>query len=606
MIDHFTIFSKGGVVLWSITQAKLRGSPIDTLIRSVLLEERSAENSFNHDLYTLKWTFANEFELIFVVVYQKILSLFYIEELLEVVSAKFTERYAPQLKNLKNEIRNQEQFLEFTDVFSKILTALETRTAKQKTERLKGPRPFEKTDKGKAVKKEKEDKGKDSSKKKGKEEEETEDNQDEPSKEQEAPASEEDEMERKIREGRERLKARMSSSGKKTPPKTTATSPPKKRGDRKWDDVINKEEKANLDYSKKNGDGSEAKIEAVKVEQVAIDNWDHEKFDDDDEDEDILNTGKKTQKKGGFMSFFQNLTGNKPLDAADLAPVLLQFKEHLIAKNVAAEIADKLCESVSASLEGKKIGSFASVKNTIRTALEEAVTRVLTPKRNIDILSDAIEAKKQKRPYSIVFVGVNGVGKSTNLAKVCYFFKSEGLQVLIAACDTFRSGAVEQLNVHAKRLNVELFERGYRDDPTLIAQDAIRQAKKEGKDVVLIDTAGRMQDNELLMSALSKLVNTVKPDLVLFVGEALVGNDAVDQLTKFNKALMDLSKDKNARLIDGIILSKFDTIDDKVGAAISMVYTTGSPIVFLGVGQHYTDIRRLNVGVVTKALLKGS
>jgi len=132
------------------------------------------------------------------------------------------------------------------------------------------------------------------------------------------------------------------------------------------------------------------------------------------------------------------------------------------------------------------------------------------------------------------------------------------------------------------------------------------KAKQTSTDVVLIDTAGRMQDNELLMKALSKLVNTVNPDLVLFVGEALVGNDAVDQLTKYNKALMDLSTEKDARLIDGIILSKFDTIDDKVGAAISMVYTTGSPIVFLGVGQHYTDIRRLNVSAVTKALLKGS
>jgi len=132
-------------------------------------------------------------------------------------------------------------------------------------------------------------------------------------------------------------------------------------------------------------------------------------------------------------------------------------------------------------------------------------------------------------------------------------------------------------------------------------------AKQNGKDVVLIDTAGRMQDNEVLMKALSRLVNTVKPDLVLFVGEALVGNDAVDQLTKYNQALIDLGKDlTQPRLIDGIILTKFDTIDDKVGAAISMVYATGQPIVFLGTGQHYTDLRRMNVHAITKSLLKGS
>jgi signal recognition particle receptor subunit alpha len=115
-----------------------------------------------------------------------------------------------------------------------------------------------------------------------------------------------------------------------------------------------------------------------------------------------------------------------------------------------------------------------------------------------------------------------------------------------------------------------------------------------------------MQDNYDQMKALSKLVNTIKPDLVLFVGEALVGHDAVDQLVKFNKSLMDLSKEKEPRVIDGIILTKFDTIDEKVGAAISMVYSTGLPIVFLGVGQRYTDLRRMNAHVVTKALLKGS
>jgi signal recognition particle receptor subunit alpha len=202
-----------------------------------------------------------------------------------------------------------------------------------------------------------------------------------------------------------------------------------------------------------------------------------------------------------------------------------------------------------------------------------------------------------------------------------------GFTPLVAACDTFRSAAVEQLAVHCRRLNVELYEKGYRTDPAAIAQEAVRQgkthsksfsnlivnfisnflkAKVKGKDVVLIDTTGRMQDNLPLMQALAKLVNSVKPDLVLFVGEALVGHDAVDQLVKFNQSLVDLSKEREPRKIDGIILTKFDTIDDKVGAAISMVYTTGQPIVFVGVGQHYTDLKRLNVGAVTKALLKGA
>jgi signal recognition particle receptor subunit alpha len=154
--------------------------------------------------------------------------------------------------------------------------------------------------------------------------------------------------------------------------------------------------------------------------------------------------------------------------------------------------------------------------------------------------------------------------------------------------------------------SVTLFEQGYGKDPASIAQSAIHLAKERNIEVVLVDTAGRMQDNEPLMRALSKLINVNNPDLVLFVGEALVGNEAVDQLTKFNQALADHSNtigDK-ARLIDGIVLTKFDTIDDKVGAAVSMTYITGQPIVFVGTGQTYSDLHNLNANAVVNSLLK--
>jgi len=297
------------------------------------------------------------------------------------------------------------------------------------------------------------------------------------------------------------------------------------------------------------------------------------------------------------------LTGNRVIEKADLELILQKFKQHLIEKNVALEIADKLCQSVGASLEGKKLTTFQGISATVKGALEEALTRILTPKRQIDILLD-VAAIKGKRPYTIVFCGVNGVGKSTNLAKVCSWLMQNNLKVMIAACDTFRSGAVEQLRHHATRLQVLLFERGYGKDAAGIAGDAIAHAKDHNIDVVLVDTAGRMQDNEPLMRALAKLVNVNKIDLVLFVGEALVGNDGVDQLVKFNKALADLSTTNPPRVVDGIILTKFDTIDDKVGAAISMVYSTGQPIVFLGTGQHYTDIKKMNVHTIIKTLLK--
>lgn len=141
-------------------------------------------------------------------------------------------------------------------------------------------------------------------------------------------------------------------------------------------------------------------------------------------------------------------------------------------------------------------------------------------------------------------------------------------------------------------------------DAAGIAMEAIRYGKDTQYDVILVDTAGRMQDNEPLMRALAKLIKVNQPDLVLFVGEALVGNEAVDQLVKFNQALADYSSDSNPHIIDGIVLTKFDTIDDKVGAAISMTYITGQPIVFVGTGQTYTDLKALNAKAVVHALMK--
>ncbi|KAI8431997.1 hypothetical protein MSG28_004526 [Choristoneura fumiferana] len=151
---------------------------------------------------------------------------------------------------------------------------------------------------------------------------------------------------------------------------------------------------------------------------------------------------------------------------------------------------------------------------------------------------------------------------------------------------------------------VQLYEKGYGKDAAGIAMEAIRYASDSKIDVVLIDTAGRMQDNEPLMRALAKLIKVNEPDTVLFVGEALVGNEAVDQLVKFNQALADHSSTSNPHTIDGIVLTKFDTIDDKVGAAISMTYITGQPIVFVGTGQTYTDLKALNANAVVHALMK--
>jgi len=314
---------------------------------------------------------------------------------------------------------------------------------------------------------------------------------------------------------------------------------------------------------------------------------------------------------------FTSLVGSKPLTREDLEPVLEKLRDNLIGKNVASEVATDLIESVMVKLEGSVMGTFQSLQRTVKDTLTAALMKLLTPKRRIDILRDVMEAKENRKPYVITFCGVNGVGKSTNLAKICFWLIENNFKVLIAACDTFRAGAVEQLRTHTRRLNslhplaegdtkpmVQLYEKGYGKDAAGIAMEAIKAATDTGVDVVLVDTAGRMQDNEPLMRSLTKLISVNGPDLVLFVGEALVGNEAIDQLVKFNAALEDHSSQATPHTIDGIVLTKFDTIDDKVGSSISMTYISGQPIVFVGTGQTYTDLKSLNAKAVVTALMK--
>lgn len=317
-------------------------------------------------------------------------------------------------------------------------------------------------------------------------------------------------------------------------------------------------------------------------------------------------------------SLLSTWTGSKVLEQADLDPVVEAMRQHLMAKNVSKDTADALCASLATQLVGTKLdgGATLSVQAAVQAAVQKALRasteRILTPGRPVDILR-AVRAKREaqagmtagtREPFVIVMCGVNGVGKSTTLAKITYHLKDHGHNVLIAACDSFRAGAVEQLVRHCKALDTELFQQGYSKDPVQIAADAIRKAKQSDVDAVLVDTAGRMQNNQQLMLQLAKLVHVNRPDLVLFVGEALVGNDGVDQLVEFDRALKDLAADAtHPRSVDGIVLTKFDTVDDKVGTALSMVYRTGIPIVFLGVGQQYPDLRKLNVAAVVKALL---
>jgi len=292
------------------------------------------------------------------------------------------------------------------------------------------------------------------------------------------------------------------------------------------------------------------------------------------------------------------------IDEQSLKPFAALLKQKLLSKNVSLEISDLLVNKVLQKLIGRKIGSLESIASVVHTSFEQAVVNIFTTPSEIDILSDIKVVTSSRRPYVITVVGVNGVGKSTSLSKLVHWFIQQKFSVLIAACDTFRAGAVEQLRTHSRRLGCTLYERGYEKDPATIAQQAIQQAKRQGIDIVMIDTAGRMQANEPLMRALAKLVSVNTPDLTLFVGEALVGNDGVSQVLQFEKRLQDLAHGNQAKVISGIFLSKFDTIDDKVGAALSLVCSSSIPIMFVGVGQNYEDICKFKPEAIASLLLR--
>uniref|UniRef100_H2YW23 SRP54-type proteins GTP-binding domain-containing protein n=1 Tax=Ciona savignyi TaxID=51511 RepID=H2YW23_CIOSA len=640
MLDFFSIFSKGGIVLWCYTFQGVKANftePINALIKTVLLQERGGNSQFTHGPLQMQYKLDNEFELVFVVGFQKVLTLLYVDKLITDVHRDFRDRYRKKL--LDSSLAWITVNFNYDNQFSLLRSNAEVKESNKVTTM----RTFDKSGKSqKTIKSMTIDKNKDPKEVETKKKPST-------PKAKKPVEGKVDEFD--IARNREAMSKRMATG--KGAGKGKKTSQKKGKSARIWENGGNSKDAEALDYSGlqneplTNGHGEENNItdEQVKSLQIFIElstcvrNWvntssniqdleiEEEEMIIEEEAESKSDTKKKIVKmnrmfsgkksSGGLFSMFRGLVGSKALSKEALQPVLDSMSDHLIGKNVAADIAQKMCDSVSNKLEGKILGTFSTIASTVKQSLNESLVQILTPKRRVDILRDVLEAQRAGKPYVITFCGVNGVGKSTNLAKICFWLMENGFRVLIAACDTFRAGAVEQLRTHKTRLHtlhppsmhggrdgVCLFEKGYGKDAAGIAMQAINAAKEQRYDVVLVDTAGRMQDNEPLMRSLAKLITVNTPDLVLFVGEALVGNEAVDQLVKFNQALADYSNSEKPRTIDGIVLTKFDTIDDKVGAAISMTYTTGQPIVFVGTGQSYPDLRSLNAKAVVHALLK--
>lgn len=306
-----------------------------------------------------------------------------------------------------------------------------------------------------------------------------------------------------------------------------------------------------------------------------------------------------------LLSLWRGLAGGKILDDASLDKALQSMQDHLVNKNVAKEVAEHICSRVHKDIIGTKTRSWQSVQATVRASVQKTLQQILTPNTSVNLLTD-IQQRGAKKPYVISVVGVNGVGKSTSLSKIAFWLLQNNKRVLIAACDTFRSGAVEQLRIHVQRLKkmteqmnegeIELFEQGYGKDAAVTAQRSVEHGRKLGYDVVLIDTAGRRHNDERLMSSLEKFVKLANPDKIIMVGEALVGTDSVQQARNFNAAM-------GRRGIDFFLISKCDTVGNLLGTLVNMTYSTKVPVLFVGVGQNYTDLRTLSVDWAVKMLL---
>ena len=258
----------------------------------------------------------------------------------------------------------------------------------------------------------------------------------------------------------------------------------------------------------------------------------------------------------------------------DLEALLFDLELALLESDVEQSTALEIISNLKEELTGKEIAKNLDISDFLKEEIKKSLAKVMdVPPINV------FDETEKKKPYVILFLGPNGAGKTTSIAKLTHLFTERGKKVIWAASDTFRAASIEQLEEHAKRLNVRVVKHSYGSDPAAVAYDAIEAAKAHGLDVVLIDSAGRQETNRNLMEELKKIVRVTKPDLKIYIGESYAGQSMLNQAEEFDKELG----------IDAFILTKVDA-DAKGGTAISLLYKIKKPIVFLGIGQEYSDL----------------
>ena len=283
----------------------------------------------------------------------------------------------------------------------------------------------------------------------------------------------------------------------------------------------------------------------------------------------------------------------KELKDKDIDEILFQLETSLLESDVALEVIDSIKSDLKEKLIGSKVNKN-EIENFVKNSLIQSISSLFDATGTVDIVQNIRAKKDSIEPYIILFVGINGTGKTTTLAKVANMLQKSKLSVVVAAADTFRAGAIEQLKEHTNRLNLKLIAQNYGSDPAAVCRDAVLYAKSHKIDCVLIDTAGRMQTSKNLMDEISKINNVVKPDLKIFVGDSLTGNDTVNQSREFF----------NYVKFDGSILTKSDA-DASGGAALSIVKVTATPILYLGTGQEYDDLTKFDKDAFLETVFGG-
>jgi fused signal recognition particle receptor len=281
-------------------------------------------------------------------------------------------------------------------------------------------------------------------------------------------------------------------------------------------------------------------------------------------------------------------TGKTVIDEDDLEAHLEELEFALLGSDVELEVTEEILDGVEENLVGETRRRLSSTGNLVRDALREALFDVIS----VGQFDFDERVQTGDRPFVIIFTGVNGVGKTTTIAKMARYFEDRGLSTVLANGDTFRAGANEQLEQHARNLDKKIISHEKGSDPAAVLYDAVEYADANDVDVVLGDTAGRLHTNDGLMDQLEKIDRVIDPDMTLFVDEAVAGQDAVNRASEFD----------DAAEIDGSVLTKADA-DQQGGAAISVSYVTGKPILFLGTGQDYDDLERFDPDVIVDELL---